>query len=859
MKPRPLLLLLFLLALLNPAAGYAGAASGSDGLQVVDLQLRWKHQFQFAGYYAALEKGFYREAGLDVRLHEGGAGKVPVDEVLGGRALYGVANSEVLYERLRGRPLVALAAIFQHSPSVLLARADSGIRTPHDLIGKRVMLMSGKHDSDFYAMFLREGIKPEGINVLPTSYDIGDLVSGKVDAFNSYLTNEPYFLKQQGVDYVAINPSHYGIDYYGDILFTTEDELEQNPERVEALRAATLRGWRYAMDNVPEIIDLLIEKYRVNKTREHLVFEANSMRSLILPDLVEIGHMNPGRWQAMADAFKMTGMADQRASTAGFIYDPNPRFWAGRIRMVVLVLGSVIGIVLIVVLVMYGAQMRLKREIALRKDIEARFLQTNALLEQTGKMAKVGGWEFDFVNNRHTWTEEAERIREIPPGTVLTYEQSLAFYDAETHARHQAFREAAIRDGTPWEHESLLTTTTGKRVWVHGRGEAVMRDGKTVLLRGTIQDITDRKHAELALLNRSRELEMHNRILRQFNQGQSLSETLGSMIRQIEALHPEMLCSVLLVDQERHCLRHGAAPSLSVEHTSAVEGMRIAEGVCSSGTAAFRGERVIVEDALNHPYFEHCQNAARLANRRACWSQPIKDNEGCVLGVFAIYHREPVSPSEDEIVLLETYASLAALVIERNRTEEKIRSLAFYDTLTQLPNRRMLDDRLNLAMASSKRSGRYGALMFLDLDNFKPLNDAYGHVVGDLLLVQVASRILACVREMDTVARFGGDEFVVMLSELAEDRGDSAAQASLVAEKIRGVLAEPYALTIQHNGCADRVVEHRCTASIGVVLFLNHEATLDDILKWADAAMYQAKDVGRDAIRFHEPLIPVPL
>ncbi|MBI5625788.1 MAG: PAS domain S-box protein [Nitrosomonadales bacterium] len=192
-------------------------------------------------------------------------------------------------------------------------------------------------------------------------------------------------------------------------------------------------------------------------------------------------------------------------------------------------------------------------------------------------------------------------------------------------------------------------------------------------------------------------------------------------------------------------------------------------------------------------------------------------------------------------------------ITERKQAEEQIHNLAFYDTLTQLPNRRMLSDRMNQAMASSKRSSRYGALLFLDLDNFKPLNDTYGHAVGDLLLKEVARRISSCVREMDTVARFGGDEFVVMLTELDANKVESTAQAGIVAEKIRIILAEPYVLKIQQAGKAETTVEHHCTSSIGVVLFINHEDSPEDIIKWADMAMYQAKDDGRNLIRFHDP------
>lgn len=184
---------------------------------------------------------------------------------------------------------------------------------------------------------------------------------------------------------------------------------------------------------------------------------------------------------------------------------------------------------------------------------------------------------------------------------------------------------------------------------------------------------------------------------------------------------------------------------------------------------------------------------------------------------------------------------------------EELRNLAFYDTLTLLPNRRLLNDRLTQAMATSSRSGHYGAVMFMDLDNFKSLNDQWGHAVGDTLLIEMACRISSCLREMDTVARFGGDEFVVMLGDLDADRALSVKLAHKVAEKIRALLAETYLLSGQQEDGATIRIEHQCSASIGVALFLNHETSQDDVLYWADAMMYQAKKQGRNRICFYDP------
>lgn len=197
-------------------------------------------------------------------------------------------------------------------------------------------------------------------------------------------------------------------------------------------------------------------------------------------------------------------------------------------------------------------------------------------------------------------------------------------------------------------------------------------------------------------------------------------------------------------------------------------------------------------------------------------------------------------------VVLCTWHDITA----RKKLEAQVLHMAFYDELTKLPNRRLLNDRLNQAMSISKRSGCYGALMFLDLDNFKPLNDAHGHGVGDLLLMEVAIRLKRCVRERDTVSRFGGDEFVVMLSELSTGRSESLTQAKFVAEKVLSSLSEPYILHVAQAGEGKSTIEHHCTASIGVTLFIDHESSEQVILKCADTAMYQAKEAGRNSIRF---------
>jgi diguanylate cyclase (GGDEF)-like protein/PAS domain S-box-containing protein len=269
------------------------------------------------------------------------------------------------------------------------------------------------------------------------------------------------------------------------------------------------------------------------------------------------------------------------------------------------------------------------------------------------------------------------------------------------------------------------------------------------------------------------------------------------------------------------------------------------------------------EEVIGHHVFEMFNDEGVATVSEMIRQRQESDTKGIQSGSisFTVQHRckdgslkwgEVLSkPERDAQGAITGYHGITREVTGRMAMEDQVRQLAFYDPLTGLPNRRLLNDRLNQTMAASKRSGCYGALMFLDLDNFKPLNDLHGHAVGDLLLVEVAERMKGCIREMDTVARFGGDEFVIVLGDLTSDKAESIALAGKVAEKMRIAVSAPYRLIIRREADAETTVEHHCTASIGVAMFLDHEANQDDVLKWADRAMYQAKSDGRNLCRFY--------
>lgn len=288
-------------------------------------QLRWHHQFQFAGYYAALEKGFYKDAALDVTLVEGGPRVSAIDEVLQGHAGFGVSTAGLVKAYMDGKPVLMLAPIFQHSPSVLLSLGKKRGNPAEIAKAGAISLQPGFESIDIKAMFVDEGIALDKLDTTTERLDLQDLLDSKIVAMNAYLSNEPFLLKKRGIEYNMLKPQNYGMDFYSDVLFTSQAMAKAHPKTVAAFRAATLKGWQYALAHQDELIGIILAKYNTQgKSREHLAFEADMLSGLISSDLVEIGHSNPGRWQHIAETFVKFGLMKPEFDLSGFYYDPNP-------------------------------------------------------------------------------------------------------------------------------------------------------------------------------------------------------------------------------------------------------------------------------------------------------------------------------------------------------------------------------------------------------------------------------------------------------------------------------------------------------------------------------------------------------
>ena len=436
------------------------------------------------------------------------------------------------------------------------------------------------------------------------------------------------------------------------------------------------------------------------------------------------------------------------------------------------------------------------RDITERKKVEQTLKQSLKLLAETERIGNVGGWEFNIDTGKQNWTEEVYRIHEVDFEMGPTVEKGINFYSPESRPMVEEAVRRAIEHGEPFAFDAVIITAKGNRRNVHATGIPDLEDRR---IYGFFQDITKRKQAEAAL---------------------------GEANRRWQTTFDSTLDAICLLNVDQTILQANASMAaltgISVENMIGKHCWKIVHGT-------------------NEPIAQCPLKRARSSLAR----------EQMELQIGNRWLNVTVDPVLNAAQEFQGAVHIIRDITEHKQMEDQVRQLAYHDTLTQLPNRRLLVDRLSQAIATSKRTDKYGALMMLDLDNFKPLNDAHGHLAGDLLLTEVARRLMECVRETDTVARLGGDEFVILLGVLDADQVESTKQAAEVAEKIRLSLNAIYQLTLSENGQAGIEIQYHCSASIGVALFINHSASEADILKRADSAMYLAKEDGRNAVRFY--------
>ena len=412
-----------------------------------------------------------------------------------------------------------------------------------------------------------------------------------------------------------------------------------------------------------------------------------------------------------------------------------------------------------------------------------------SLVHIAGRIAHLGGWIANLPQERVFWSNEVCDILDVAHGAHPTIAQALAYYAPEWRPRARQLLNACIDDGVGFDEELQVVSATGKRKWVRVTAEAVYGAvGAVVQVQGAFQDITEAKHVDTErriLVNR-------------------LTNTLESITD-----------AVIMLDRDwRFTFINGTAERLLHCTRDEVLGMNIWDRF---------------PDAVGSTYHTQYHRAMR---------------EHC--SVAFVEHYAPLNLWTE----IRAYPSEEGLAIylldigERKASEARIHALAYYDKLTGLPNRELLVTHVEQAIAANRAGKRYRALLIIDLDNFKSINDTRGHAMGDLLLQLVAQRVSACMSPADIVARFGGDEFVILLDDLGTERVLAQQRASLAADQLLGCFERGFDIA---------GIEQYSTASIGVTLFDGEPVSPDQLLQRADLAMYQAKAAGRNAYALYSP------
>lgn len=372
--------------------------------------------------------------------------------------------------------------------------------------------------------------------------------------------------------------------------------------------------------------------------------------------------------------------------------------------------------------------------------------------------------------------------------------------------------------------DTLLYGKTGQPRWVSLVINASKEDAGGP--GGSISILTD------ITLTKMHEV-LQTRVLEGMVNELPLPELMTLACREVERIAPEVTATILAVDAQG-LLHPLAAPSLPATISRALDGQPIGPKAGSCGTAAFRNAPVVVTDIASDPLWDGYRDLFADSGMRACWSSPIRDHRGQPIGTFAFYFREPRAPDALHQRLVEVCLHLCALAIERDSTHQRIHQLAFFDVLTGLPNRALFRSSAERALADLQKKGRPGALLFVDLDRFKQVNDTQGHAAGDVLLSEVAKRLTQGLRARDLIARLSGDEFVLLLSECTTE------QAVQSAHRVLHDIAQPLDILGQTH------VPH---ASIGIAMFPNDGDTIDTLLRHADQAMHQAKSDHRHSMQ----------
>lgn len=775
--------LIIIIILILTQNSYAKHAHKNNNLKNIILQLQWKHQFQFAGYYIAKEKGYYKDIGLNVDIKEYSYNMDIVKDILEEKVHYGIGRSSLVIKKAKGDRITLLAAIFQSSADILIALKDSNIKTLKDLKNKRIMITgNAQNDLIYLSMLYSHNISKNDLILQKHSFNIEDLVNKKTDLMASYISNEPYRLKKiYGLDSIIFSPKDYGFDFYGDILFTHENRAKNNAHEVRKFKEASLKGWKYAFENIEETINLILEKYNSqDKSREALEYEAIELQKLAYYNTKKIGDLDINKIERIYDAYKLMGIAKKQIDFKDFIFDDTQ----------------------INSMLTKEEKSFLENKGIIRLCIDPDWMPFEKFDEE-GKHIGLSSEYFDLFKEQlnipiktirtHTWSESLDFMKHRKCDIL-----SLAM---ETPKRKEYMDFTSVYMQMPLVLATKLNVT--------------FIDNFNQLKNKKVGIVKDYAYAEL-IKNKF----PYINIVEVKNTKDGLNKVVNE----------EIFAFIGAVADISYLTQKDFIGEVKISG-------KFKENLNLS--IAVRNDEKILVSIFNKLIYNLSDDLKnKITNKYMAIKYDPKINHSLLwktsitfilIILVTFYWVYTIRKEKQKAELL-----LIKLEFARNQLKEKnkeLKHIARTDKLTELYNRVKLDDSLIKELSRANRYNHPLSIIIIDIDNFKLVNDNYGHLVGDMVLIDLAKILKEYTRDIDIVGRWGGEEFMIICPE-TNLKGTNKL-ANLLKDKI-----EDYNFPEIKN----------ITASFGISQF-NIKDSPDDLILRADEALYQAKNSGRNCVR----------
>ncbi len=874
--------------------------ANTNSLEKVSLQLNWKHQFEFAGYYMAKEKGFYKDEGLNVNILEYDNAVELSKSVTQNKHAFAIGYSGSVLDAINANDIVLLSAVSQSSPYVLVSLKSSGIKSIKDFKNKRIMIDSeSKQSTAFISMLRSNGVSFEDMTIFEPTFKVESLINGEIDIAAWYLSNELYLLDKKGIEYDIWNPKDYGFDFYNDLLFTSKRELQESPKLVESFRSASLKGWEYAFNHIDETVEVIFKKYNTqNKSEGALLYEARILKKLTYSTDKKLGVIEKDKIQRLLDIYNILGLYKNNGNLDELIYKTSNKFSLTHKESEYLQKKKVIKICVDPNWMPLDSINENGQHVGMAADILKK-IKTKSAIEF--ELVSTDEWtkSIEFAQQRkcdifpmamETPSRKSYMDFTIPyvsfPMVIATKSSELFIDNIEA----MNGKKVSLVKGYAFVELLKVKHPLIKIVEVDNlmQGIEFVREGKVdghleplISLAYTLREegITDVKIAgkfddlwSLSIATRSDEpilktimqkaldnledeeiQDIYNKWLAvKFEERIDYSpvyEMLGVLVllasfgvwRYYE-LHK--INRVVKSQNEELSKAYKQYTWLTENMDDVVWVMDVNGGFIYISPSVKKLRGFTVEEIIRQPFEELICESSRegVVNAMGAAIETVKRGEVPQMKILRV--EQPCKDGSSvwtevnsRLVVDATTGEMRFIGLTRDITknityEKELERIATIDQLTNIFNRRKINETLQVNKELADRYGTSFGIVMLDIDHFKKVNDIHGHHVGDITLQTFASIMIEHSRKSDIVGRWGGEEFLVIIPHASEESLMS------FAEHLRIKIESRYFETVAH-----------VTTSLGATLY-NPMESYDETVARADKALYVSKESGRNRVSF---------